>query len=65
MPLRPLSHSCNLFAVSVGMIEPFKLAPPENLPCLPNRRNPSHRDAGQARLSMPPMRYDGKHRQAK
>ena len=32
MPLRPLSHSCNLFAVSVGMIDPFKLAPPKTCP---------------------------------
>jgi hypothetical protein len=37
----------------------------ENLPCLPSGRNPSRRDAGQARLSMYPMRYDDKHPQAK
>lgn len=61
-----LCHAVVIFLCSDGGHDRnAQISATENLPCLPSGRNPSRRDAGRARLSMYPMRYDDKHRQAK
>ena len=77
-PMRPVSPRCRAHSFCAparchtvviflccdgGHDRTAQVSATENLPCLPNRRNPSHRDAGQACLSMYPMRYDDEYRQ--